>query len=362
MTTETVVFLVVVAVRFLLPLAIPRYPLPAILGCLVVDGVDQTVFQTFGFDPPGYQGYDKAMDVYYLAIAFLASMRNWTRSAAADIARFLFLYRMVGVVAFELTGWRPLLLLFPNAFEYFFIVYEAVRTRWDPQRHSPRWWLAAAALVWVVVKIPQEYWIHIAQLDLTDTMRDVPWFTPALVLLLAALLGGYLLLVRPRLTAPDHTLRLTAEPVPEEMDEAHERDSWIIANRRVRSWATVEQVLLVGLLCVIYGQILPDLDATPLEVLLFTGFYTVVNTAVTLAAVRRIGSREGVVAAFGARLAVNVGLVLLARMLLGAGSIPLGDALFFLTLLSLLVTLHDRWAPVAAVRRLADPAGLRQAR
>ena len=74
----TAVFVLVVGTRFLLPLLIPRYPLPAIVACLVVDGVDQTIFQAFGYDPPGYQGYDKAMDVYYLAIAYLATMRNWT--------------------------------------------------------------------------------------------------------------------------------------------------------------------------------------------------------------------------------------------------------------------------------------------
>ncbi len=74
----TLVFVGVVIVRLLLPLLIPRFPLPAIVACLVVDGVDQTIFQTFGYDPPGYQGYDKAMDVYYLAIAYLATLRNWT--------------------------------------------------------------------------------------------------------------------------------------------------------------------------------------------------------------------------------------------------------------------------------------------
>ena len=46
MTTEaTVVFVTVVALRFLVPLLIPKFPLPAILACLVIDGIDQTIFQ-----------------------------------------------------------------------------------------------------------------------------------------------------------------------------------------------------------------------------------------------------------------------------------------------------------------------------
>src|SRR6187200_311210 len=145
MTTEaSVVFVIVVGLRFVLPLFIPKWPLPAILACLVLDGIDQTIFQTFGFDPPGYQNYDKAMDLFYLSIAFLASLQNWTRSSAVGISRFLFFYRMVGVMLFEVTGVRTLLLVFPNTFEYFFIAYEAVRLRWDPRRFTTRFWIITA--------------------------------------------------------------------------------------------------------------------------------------------------------------------------------------------------------------------------
>ena len=65
------------------------------------------------------------MDIYYLAIAYLATMRNWVNLPAFRVSRFLYFYRLVGVVAFELTQIRALLLIFPNTFEYFFIAYEA---------------------------------------------------------------------------------------------------------------------------------------------------------------------------------------------------------------------------------------------
>ena len=54
--------------------------------------------------------------------------------AAFEVSRFLYLYRLVGVTLFELFRQRWLLLVFPNTFEYFFIAYEAVRTRWNPRR------------------------------------------------------------------------------------------------------------------------------------------------------------------------------------------------------------------------------------
>ena len=175
---ETTVFLTVLTVRFVLPFAILRYPLPGVLACLVVDGMDQTVFQWFGFDPPFYQGYDKAMDVFYLGVAYISTMRNWVNLHAFTVSRFLFFYRQIGVVAFELTQVRALLLVFPNTFEYFFIAYEGIRSRWNTIRFQLKFWLLLAAFIWIVIKLPQEYWIHIAQLDFTDTVKDVPWFCP----------------------------------------------------------------------------------------------------------------------------------------------------------------------------------------
>ena len=54
MTTEaTVVFVVVVGLRFLVPLFIPRFPLPAVLACLVLDGIDQTDLPDLRLRPAG---------------------------------------------------------------------------------------------------------------------------------------------------------------------------------------------------------------------------------------------------------------------------------------------------------------------
>src|SRR5262245_35545765 len=172
-TSGGVIFVAVVAARILVPLAIPRYPLPAMIAALVIDGLDQTIFQTFtDLDLTGYQSYDKALDVYYLSIAYTATMRNWVNLDAFGISRFLYYYRLVGVVAFELSQVRALLLIFPNTFEYFFDAYEAVRIRWDPRRMSWRLLIGMAAFIWIFIKLPQEWWIHVAQLDATDLIKE----------------------------------------------------------------------------------------------------------------------------------------------------------------------------------------------
>jgi hypothetical protein len=363
----TIVFVAVVAARFLLPLAIPAFPLPAILACLVLDGVDQTIFQSFGYDPPGYQGYDKAMDVFYLAIAYLTTMRNWQCLPAYRVGQFLYFYRLVGVVAFELSQTRALLLVFPNTFEYFFIAYEAIRTRWSAVLLSLRWWVTAAALIWVFVKLPQEWWIHIAKLDVTEVLADNAWAGPVLGAVVVALLVAFWLLVRPRLRTPDWSWRIAADPLPEEMDTAAEMAAWRATHHAVRSVATLEKVVLVGLLSVVFAQTLPGVRATDLQVFVGVGVVVVVNAAITLAAARRARSIESAALTFAVRTLMNVVLVVAADWLLGreGGDVDAGDTFFFLMLISLVTTLHDRYTPVLEYRRAAaaarDPHGLPQA-
>src|SRR5699024_8279894 len=99
-----------------------------------------------------YQSYDKALDIYYLTIAYLAAVRNWTNPGAVRIAAVLFYYRLVGVVLFEYLENQSLLFIFANTFEYFFILYEAARLRWDMRRVRFKTLLIAAAVIWIVIK------------------------------------------------------------------------------------------------------------------------------------------------------------------------------------------------------------------
>ena len=96
------VLAVVVGARFLAPFLIPRFPLPGLLICFVLDAADQTIFQAFGTVPANYEGYDKAMDIFYLSMAYLAMLRNWTDLGALRIGRFLFYYRLIGAMVFEI--------------------------------------------------------------------------------------------------------------------------------------------------------------------------------------------------------------------------------------------------------------------
>ncbi len=342
-------FSAVVLVRFALPFTILRYPLPGVLACLVVDAADQTIFQWFGYDPPFYQGYDKAMDVFYLAMAYISMLRNWTDPAALVVARLLFYWRQVGVALYELIDLSALLMIFPNTFEYFFIAYEAARTRWKLARVRLRTWIIVAAAIWVFVKLPQEWWIHIAKRDFTETVQTVPWFGPAVVLGLVLLLGIYLLAVRPRLRPADHPLTLRAPPIPAEIATAAQRAAWVAAHGRVRSRATLDKALLVGLLGVIFATLLPGPEPHPLELLLWVAALVVVNAAVSLRVVRRGHVIETALGAFAARLVVNTALVAVTVLVTG-GQRPLVDSLFFAVLFSVVIAAYDLARPVYDVR------------
>ena len=286
-TTAGRVFWAVGLSRLLVPLLIPRFPLPAIGAGLVIDAVDQTVFQTIApeADLTAYQSYDKALDIYYLVIAYIATLRNWTNRFAVSIARFLIFYRLVGVVLFELgvplpvgleelLGERGWLFIFPNTFEYFFIFYEAVRLFWDPRRMSRAMLLGATAFIWIFIKLPQEWWIHVAQLDMTDFIQEDifgvaagtswidtfaarPWIVGLAVVVVAVLIYAAWWLMKNKLPPRDRPLTIDADAEPGRA-VAPER----LQAERERMMATflrpglVEKVTLIALVSIIFGEML----------------------------------------------------------------------------------------------------------
>jgi hypothetical protein len=368
-SVDLVVFWAVVLARVLVPLTIPRYPLPGILAALILDAVDQTIFQALsGVTFAGYQGYDKALDIYYLAIAYIATLRNWTNFTAVRLSRFLFYYRLVGVVLFEVFHFRWLLFLFPNVFEYFFIFYEIYRLRLDPRRLSPKTLFGVAAFIWIVIKLPQEYWIHMAQLDVTDMLKQVlgypqttSWGTiisanAALFVLFTA--GLLLLLVflwrRLRYKLPSADWKVSLEPdahLDRPEDAQLFRTSRMLANRFL-DIELFEKTALVSLLVIIFAQILPGIRSTDWELAEAITIVIIVNTLLSEWLARRGVTwprvlRQGIV-----MFAVNLPIFLLISYLRYGYFTPaaLTNSFLFVLLLSLIITLYDRFRPIYLVR------------
>lgn len=374
-TSDMIIFLVVVAARFVVPLFIPRFPIPAIVACLVIDAVDQTVFQTFtDLDLEGYQTYDKALDIFYLTIAYTAALRNWTNGFALEAARFLWYYRLVGVVAFELSHWRPLLFIFPNTFEYFFIAYEAVRTRWDPLRLSRRAVIGMAAFIWIFIKLPQEWWIHIAQNDFTDFVKETifgaessdGWvevitnrlWVAALILLAIAGLVVLGRRISSRLPAPDWPRRFDADaPLPTHATVPHAVETER-AGPALR-WPLVEKVVLITLVTIIFGQLL-QIGASTTQILVATLVVVVANSVISPLVVRG-GQvhRTRILVEFAILAVINTAIISVFAALVSDGGINRAAAWFFGALLTLIITLYDRYRSVRLDRleHLGSPTG-----
>lgn len=336
----TAIFITVVLVRFFLPLLIPKFPLPAIVACLVVDAADQTIFQAFTDDPlSGYQAYDKALDVYYLAIAYISTMRNWRDPVAFQVSRFLFLYRLVGVTLFELLHWRFLLLVFPNAFEYVFIAYESIRVRWNPLRLTALGVVGITAFIWVFVKLPQEYWIHIAKMDFTEFMADYPFMWA--VLAGAAIAAGVAVRVtRSRIPAPDWPATVS---VDRHLPDLPMRDD---ESAGFFNAVLVEKVMLLTLLGVIFAQILPDVRSGNVGIAIGIAILVTANAAVSQGLRRRGRSWETTISQFGGMLMVNVAIVFADSVFFrrtGEGLMPTTNTLFFALLMAVLIALFDRY-------------------
>ena len=358
--SDELIFILVVGSRLLVPLLIFRFPLPAILAALVIDAADQTIFQNnTDLDLTGYQSYDKALDIYYLAIAYLATFRNWTDPFAARVAQGLWYYRLIGVVAFELSGARVLLIIFPNTFEYFFIAYEAVRLKWNPARLGRRQVIGMAAFIWIFIKLPQEWWIHIAQLDFTDFMKedvfgvsaDTSWGTAIsenlwFVGLMAVLVVVIVIGVRRALAAaPDPDWPITFDT------DKHLEATRVGApdvKSSVWSWDLAEKIVLVGLISIIFSQVLPGTDASPLQITFAVAVIVIANALFTEWWASRGHSWSSVGREFLGMAVVNAGIVLAYVLILNRSDTPVdeGATFFFILLLTLIVTLFDRYRGV----------------
>jgi hypothetical protein len=96
----------VIALRVLVPLTILRWPLGGALLAMAFDALDVVLVDSIGLltgETGGfrsnYQTIDKSLDIYYMSIEALVSLR-WTNHLARNASIVLFVYRIVGMVLF----------------------------------------------------------------------------------------------------------------------------------------------------------------------------------------------------------------------------------------------------------------------
>jgi hypothetical protein len=160
--------LAVILLRLVVPLTILRWPLAGGLIAMLLDALDVVLIEMFGGSFDNYPALDKGLDTYYLALEVFVSLRwepllRWTSVA-------LFAYRTVGVIAFEVTQTRWLLLVFPNLFENFYIAYLVLR-RVAPAFAITPLRLAGLLVLLLIPKLGQEYLLHYSEAQPWDWIK-----------------------------------------------------------------------------------------------------------------------------------------------------------------------------------------------
>ena len=372
--SDLIIFWAVVAIRFFVPFAIPWYPLPGVLAALIADGIDQTIFQQYTNLPlDNYQGYDKALDIYYLTITYISTYRTWTNLFAFKADQFFFYNRLIGVTLFELTQFRPLLMIFPNTFEYFFIFYEMVRLKWDPRRLGMMRIVTAGVLIWIVIKLPQEFIIHIAQVDTTDWINanvfgasadgstsggllSTPLGIAVLALLVALMPFAAWRLIR-RFPATDWSLTFSADAHLSSNDEASANAYAGTQTQRFFNTALVEKIVMVSLVGIVFAKVLPDIRASAIEIIVGGAILILINTSFSQWLVREAIGWMASFREFMVLSVVNFVLILIIAILLPTfdGSINLVNVIFFTLLFTVVTTMLDRFKRQHLGRFAAPP-------
>jgi len=366
------VVIAIIVARLLVPLIIPRFPFPGIIAAMFLDGVDRWVYEAAAPAAlDGYQVFDKALDIYYLTIAYASTIRNWDDGPAFHLGRALWYYRLVGVMLFEYFDARWLLLIFANTFEYYFVAIEAAKVTRNPFAWSSGRLTAMALGIWMFLKLPQEWWLHIAEMDATDFLKeqvfrvplDSAWVValtnrPGITLALAAGVVAFALICRAawRLVPPGSW----AAAWNANAQAAHM--GWPAAPVRTQptaffGWTFVEKVILVSLVTLIFGGILPGPRLGLLTTAVTTGAIIGISSLFSHWLSRRGVTWGSFFLELGVMGVANTGIALVTGLVLArrAEHPPMGTFLFLVGLLTLMIVLFDRFTYVERVRAWTGP-------
>jgi len=157
---------------------------------ILVDGSDVFLRNLFGIEGvERYHTFDKLLDQFYMFLFLVVAMR-WSPTPR-NIAVGLYVFRVVGVIIFEVTGERDALWLFPNLFEFWFVFvtgiqYFGLEAKEDDPREPWFWGLmpfsystlqvTVAMVVIAAFKLPIEYVLHTKEwFDEFSAFEAVEW-------------------------------------------------------------------------------------------------------------------------------------------------------------------------------------------
>ena len=205
-----------------------------------------------------------------------------------------------------------------------------------------------AAFIWIFIKLPQEWWIHVAQLDFTEFMDDNPWAY--------FVIGAAALALAIGLWVNRRKIPKTDWPFTVAVDKHLPPIEVTVPRTTVFDAVLVEKVVFMSLVAVIFAQIVPDVRSSNLGIAIGVAVLVVLNTLVSEWIYRRGHSWQNSFTAFVATLVINVGIVFADSLLSPRRDAPNRSTLFVVLLLSLLIALYDRYRATRGATDIRTPA------
>ena len=145
-------------IRTLVPLLILRRPFYGYAASMLADALgDCILVDLLGGSFQDYHFFDKIFDLYMLTIAVIASLKFEKLEKLTSIV--LYSIRALGLILFEITGLRILLVLFPSVFEFYFIFITWAK-KFRPSFRLTKKNIAKVIILLAVPKIILEILMH----------------------------------------------------------------------------------------------------------------------------------------------------------------------------------------------------------
>jgi hypothetical protein len=163
------VIILIVGLKFLLPVLYLWFPFAAGWGNWILDSIDGDLLIPAGLDAGLYQNLDKAADWIGYLFIFLW---GWKQPIRREITA-TFALRTVGQTLFFATQNELMLFYFPNLLEPLFLVYVTIaRFRGRDRVHA----IYRARLRWIwlgilLYKFQDEWFTHVANVDRTEFFK-----------------------------------------------------------------------------------------------------------------------------------------------------------------------------------------------
>ena len=144
------------------------WPLPAIILSVFLDIIDAD-FACKVISKDEYEQIDKNLDFWWYANIIIYSFSNFPQYKLFLFV--LFIFRFIGQALFSISNKRIFLMCFPNFFEWiFFLIFFGSNYLPVLSNNNIFYYLIGAI---IIVKIFQEWFLHIADLSLKEIMFGI---------------------------------------------------------------------------------------------------------------------------------------------------------------------------------------------